>query len=125
MVRGIWKNISKGPPVAFVLAGLTSMIVAPPARAADYDIGSIHITQPWARATPKGASSGAAYMTITNNGNTPDRLSCVSSDASAQCQIHTMTMEDGVMKMRPVEDGLEIKPGETVMLKPSVSTSCW
>jgi periplasmic copper chaperone A len=30
-----------------------------------------------------------------------------------------MTMEDGVMKMRPVEDGLEIKPGETVMLKPS------
>jgi copper(I)-binding protein len=75
MVRGIWKNISKGPPVAFVLAGLTSMIVAPPARAADYDIGSIHITQPWARATPKGASSGAAYMTITNNGQTQLRAS--------------------------------------------------
>ena len=30
-----------------------------------------------------------------------------------------MTMENGVMKMRPVEGGLEIKPGETVMLKPS------
>ena len=58
-------------------------------------------------------------MTITNNGKTPDRVSCVSSDASAQCQIHTMTMENGVMKMRPVEGGLEIKPGETVMLKPS------
>ena len=28
-------------------------------------------------------------------------------------------MEDGLMKMRPVEGGLEIKPGETVMLKPS------
>jgi copper(I)-binding protein len=55
----------------------------------------------------------------TNNGKTPDRVSCVSSDASAQCQIHTMAMEDGVMKMRPVEGGLEIKPGETVMLKPS------
>jgi copper(I)-binding protein len=27
-------------------------------------------------------------------------------------------MENGVMKMRPVEDGLEIKPGETVTLKP-------
>ena len=46
-------------------------------------------------------------------------MSCVSSDTSAQCQIHTMTMEDGVMKMRPVQGGLEIKPGETVMLKPS------
>jgi len=65
MVTGIWKNISKGPSVAFVLAALTPMIFVPPARAADYDIGSIHITQPWARATPKGASSGAAYMTIT------------------------------------------------------------
>jgi copper(I)-binding protein len=58
-------------------------------------------------------------MTITNNGKTPDRVSCVSSDASALCQIHTMAMEDGVLKMRPVEGGLEIKPGETVMLKPS------
>ena len=88
------------------------------ARAADYDVGSIHISQPWSRATPKGASSGAGYMTITNKGATPDRVSCVSSDASAQCQIHTMTMEDGVMKMRPVEGGLEILPGETVTLKP-------
>src|SRR5271168_165355 len=118
MVTGNWKNISKGPPVVFVLAALTPMIFAPPARAADYDIGSIHITQPWARATPKGASSGAAYMTITNNGTTPDRVSCASSDASAQCQIHIMTMENGVMKMRPVEGGLEIKPGETVTLAP-------
>jgi periplasmic copper chaperone A len=89
------------------------------AAAADYNVGSIHISQPWARATPKGASAGAAYMTITNNGNTPDRVNCVSSDISAKCQIHSMTMENGVMKMRPLEGGLEIKPGETVMLKPS------
>ena len=30
-----------------------------------------------------------------------------------------MTMDNGVMKMRPVEGGLEIKPGETVTLRPS------
>jgi copper(I)-binding protein len=119
MIKANWKNSSGGLSAVFVLAAVTPLIFAPPARAADYDIGSIHITQPWARATPKGASSGAAYMTITNNGKTPDRVSCVSSDASALCQIHTMAMEDGVLKMRPVEGGLEIKPGETVMLKPS------
>ena len=119
MIKANWKNSSGGLSAVFVLAAVTPLIFAPPARAADYDIGSIHITQPWARATPKGASSGAAYMAITNNGKTPDRVSCVSSDASAQCQIHTMATEDGVMKMRPVEGGLEIKPGETVMLKPS------
>ena len=89
------------------------------ALAKDYDLGSIHISQPWARATPKGAAAAAAYMTITNNGKVPDRVSCVSSDASAECQIHTMTMDNGVMKMRPVEGGLEIKPGETVTLKPA------
>ena len=117
MKRINWKNIANA--CTTFLALTLTQISTTPAQAADYDIGSIHITQPWARATPKGASSGAAYMTITNNGKTPDRVSCVSSDASAQCQIHTMTMENGVMKMRPVEGGLEIKPGETVMLKPS------
>jgi hypothetical protein len=30
-----------------------------------------------------------------------------------------MTMDNGVMKMRPVKGGLEIKPGDTVTLKPS------
>jgi copper(I)-binding protein len=103
--------------VAFILALAPFSLRS--VQAADYDVGSIHISQPWARATPKGASSGAAYLTITNKGTAPDRVSCVSSDASAQCQIHSMTMDNGVMKMRPVEGGLEIKPGETVTLKPS------
>ena len=102
------------------VAGLgLAAIAAGPAAATDYDVGSIHIAQPWARATPKGAAAGAAYMTITNNGSKPDRLNCTSSDASKQCQIHSMTMDNGVMEMRPVEGGLEIKPGETVTLKPS------
>jgi periplasmic copper chaperone A len=104
----------------FVAAIALAVPVALPqfAKAADYDVGSIHISQPWSRATPKGASTGSGYMTITNKGTMPDKVSCVSSDASAQCQIHTMTMENGVMKMRPVEGGLEIAPGATVMLKP-------
>jgi copper(I)-binding protein len=90
-----------------------------PAQAADVDVGSIHVTEPWARATPKGATTAAAYMTITNKGKTPDKVSCVSSDASATCQIHTMSIDNnGVMKMRPVEGGLEINPGETLTLRP-------
>jgi periplasmic copper chaperone A len=104
--------------VAYLFAATLPLACSSIARAADFDVGSIHIAQPWARATPKGAKSGAGYMTITNKGTTPDKVNCVSSDASAQCQIHSMTMEGGVMKMRPVEGGLEIKPGETVTLAP-------
>jgi hypothetical protein len=62
-----WKNIANACTTCLAL---TLQISTTPAQAADYDIGSIHIAQPWARATPKGASSGAAYMTITNNGKT-------------------------------------------------------
>jgi periplasmic copper chaperone A len=117
MTNFTWKNVSFGFSTGLALALVQFSAAA--AQTADYNVGSIHITQPWARATPKGASTGAAYMMITNNGNAPDRVSCVSSDASAECQIHIMTMENDVMKMRPVEGGLEIKPGETVTFKPS------
>jgi len=105
--------------ITALLTGTTSLIS--PAAAGDSDVGSIHISQPWSRATPKGATSGAGYMTLTNKGAAPDKVSCVSNDASAQCQIHSMTMEGGVMKMRPVEGGLEIKPGESVALTPGGS----
>jgi copper(I)-binding protein len=87
-------------------------------HAEDYKVGSIQITQPWARATPKGASAGAAYMTVTNSGTTAQHLNCVSSDVATECQIHEMSMDGGVMKMRPLQGGLEVKPGETVTLKP-------
>ncbi|MFY9693476.1 MAG: copper chaperone PCu(A)C [Xanthobacteraceae bacterium] len=115
------RSIARGVAATFALftaSFVLAQFAASPAAAADYDIGSMHISQPWARATPKGADDGAGYMTITNKGSAPDRVSCVSDDASKQCQIHSMTMEGGIMKMRPVEGGLEIKPGETVTLKP-------
>ena len=101
--------------LTLIVAGLTTVRAHP----SDYEIGPIHITQPWARATPKAASTGAAYLTVTNGGTAADRLSCVASDVSATCQIHRMSMDNGVMKMRPVEGGLEIPPGETITLKPS------
>jgi periplasmic copper chaperone A len=111
-----WWTPSHSAVALFVLS--SSPLLASPVHAADYKVGSIQITQPWARATPKGATSGAAYLTVTNSGTTAQRLNCLSSDAAAQCQIHEMTMDGGVMKMRPLQGGLEVKPGETVMLKP-------
>ena len=117
MTRLSWKAVLYGLAASLVL--LSAQLLTTSGRASDYRIGSIVITQPWARATPKGASTGAAYMTITNTGSAPDRVSCVSSDVSAECQIHIMTMEGSVMKMRRVEGGLEIKPNETAAFKPS------
>jgi periplasmic copper chaperone A len=88
------------------------------ARAADYSVGSLQIGNPWTRATPKGASVAGGYMKITNSGTAPDRLIGGSSEVAGRFEVHSMMMEQGVAKMRPVEGGLEIKPGETVELRP-------
>jgi periplasmic copper chaperone A len=99
------------------LLALCAMLIAP-AVAHEYTVGSLHIGHPWSRATPKGAAIGAGYLKITNNGTAPDRLLGGSSEAAKSFELHVMSMENGVMKMRPVEGGIEIKPGETVEFKP-------
>jgi copper(I)-binding protein len=88
------------------------------AAAETFTVGSIEISNPWARATPKGASVGGAYMTITNNGTEPDRLVGASSPVAKQAEVHQMAMDKGVMSMRPVPGGLELKPGQTVVFNP-------
>src|SRR5262249_31908745 len=84
----------------------------------DFSIGAIQVENPWTRATPKGSAVAGAYMTISNKGTAPDRLVGGSSPVAGQFEVHSMVMEQGVAKMRPVDGGLEIKPGETVELKP-------
>jgi copper(I)-binding protein len=104
-------------PIACVFAAAFALALTP-AHAGDYKAGSLDISSPWSRATPKGASVAAGYMTIKNTGSTPDRLVEGSSDVASKFEVHEMKMENGVAKMRPVKGGLEIKPGETVELKP-------
>jgi periplasmic copper chaperone A len=80
--------------------------------------GSIEIHQPWARATPKGASTGAVYMTLDNKTGNDDRLTGASSDVAAKLQIHEMAVTNGTMQMREVAGGLPIPAGSEVVLKP-------
>ena len=93
-------------------------LVANAALAHEYKAGSLEIKHPWARATPKGASVAGGYMTIINTGTAPDRLVGGSTPMAGKFEIHQMAMDDGVMKMRPLPNGIEIKPGQTVEFKP-------
>jgi copper(I)-binding protein len=88
------------------------------ASAHDYKAGPLQIQHPWSRATPKGATVAGGYMKIVNTGTTPDRLIGGSTVAAPKFEIHEMSMDGGVMKMRMLPKGLEIKPGQTVELKP-------
>jgi copper(I)-binding protein len=89
------------------------------ASALDYKVGSLEIDNPWSRAVPKGAKVAAGYMKIKNMGTEPDRFVGGSTPVAGRFEIHEMSMDRGVMKMRPLPSGLEIKPGETIELKPN------
>ena len=103
----------------FIVAAVLVAWAALPAQAEDVTVGGLKISAPWARATPKGASVGGGYMKITNTGTASDRLIGGSTDISDSFEVHEMTMDGGVMRMRPVAGGLEIKPGQTVTFDPS------
>lgn len=77
------------------------------------------VTDIWARATPPGATTAAIYLTIKPADPAGDRLVGVMADVSEKGQIHTMYMEDGVMRMRWLKDGLVLPAGEETALSPS------
>lgn len=89
------------------------------AAAKTYKAGSLVIEAPWSRATPGGARVAAGFLKITNTGKEADWLIGGTIEAAKKVEIHEMTMTDNVMRMRQLPKGLEIKPGETVELKPS------
>lgn len=84
-----------------------------------YKKGDLNIRHPWTRATPGGATVGVGYLKITNTGATADRLTGGTFEGAERVEIHEMKMEGEMMTMRSLPDGLEIKPGETIVLKPS------
>ncbi len=93
-------------------------IAAGPAFPGSAAAGDMKISGAWAKASLKGVPNSAAYMTITNTGDAADRLVAVGSDVSEAVELHTMSMTDGVMRMRRLKDGLAIPAGETVTLAP-------
>lgn len=86
-----------------------------------FTAGAITVVEPWSRATPGGAAVGAAYMVIKNNGGTAIKLVGGATSAADRVEVHTMTMEGDVMRMRPVVDGLEIPAGGAIELKPGAN----
>jgi len=99
------------------LAGLAVACGPVHSAPAHYMAGDIMIEQPWSPATPRGAPTAAAYMTIVNHGSSADKLLGGTSPAG-RLEIHQMSMANGVMSMRPVHDGLAIPPGATIALSP-------
>ena len=102
---------------ALALAFLATLLTGS-ARAEDVKAGDLVISEPWARATPGGAKTGGGYLTIENKGNAADKLVSATADVAGKVEVHEMAMNNGVMTMRPLENGLAIDAGQTVKLAP-------
>jgi periplasmic copper chaperone A len=97
---------------------LAAVLATAVAAAQEYSAGAIKISRVWTREVPAGAPVAAGFLTITNSGKEPDTLIGGSIPFAGKLEVHEMLMDRGMMKMRRLEPGLIIKPGETVILKP-------
>lgn len=101
-----------------LLASALMVAIATPLAASGVRIGSLSINGAWSRETAPGQSVGGAFMTISNGGRNDDRLLSGASPVAAEVQLHTMTMDGGVMRMRQVQGGLEVPAHGMLELKP-------
>ncbi|MFZ2102574.1 MAG: copper chaperone PCu(A)C [Oricola sp.] len=94
------------------------LFLAAGVSAHEYKLGALELVHPVARATPPGAPVSGGYLVIRNTGAEADRLIGGSTGFAGKVEIHEMVMDGDVMKMRPVDGGLEIPAGGEVTLKP-------
>lgn len=88
-----------------------------PAQAGDYALGDIRIEHPWARATAPGAANGAAYFRMSKSDAGADKLLSAAGGVAERVELHTHMMDNGVMKMRPVQ-AIEVEQGSATVLAP-------
>lgn len=105
------RRLSSLTAAAFLLAGSAAF-------AHDYKAGPLAIAHPWSRATPPGAKVGGGYLAIENTGREADRLVSISAPFAGRTEIHEMAVTNGVMTMRPLEQGVVLPPGGKVEFKP-------
>ncbi|MEQ8967803.1 MAG: copper chaperone PCu(A)C [Azospirillaceae bacterium] len=100
--------------LAIAALAVITAAVAPSAQ----ETGAIAVEAPWTRATPPGAPTAAGFLVLRNTGESEDRLVGARSPAAGTVEVHEMAMEDGVMRMRHLTDGLAVPPGGSVTLEP-------
>ncbi|MBI4290210.1 MAG: copper chaperone PCu(A)C [Betaproteobacteria bacterium] len=81
-------------------------------------LAGVIVENPWAPATPLGASVGGGYLVIRNPDGTPDRLIGASSPVAERVEMHVSVTQGEIAKMRiqqslpiPANGRLELKPG--------------
>ncbi|MFT4012550.1 MAG: DUF1775 domain-containing protein [Paracoccus sp. (in: a-proteobacteria)] len=118
--RAEWTDTSGGPDAAHPAPFVTVTAAAAPHQAGPAQVtqGDLALGQGLVRATPPGARLAGGFLAIANAGAADDRLLAASSEVAGRVEIHEMTMQGDVMRMRPLPQGLPIPAGGRVLLRP-------
>jgi len=103
------KTLTLITAAALLSVGMASNTAAAPAP-------KVAASDAWCRPTVAGALAAGCYVTLTAKGD--DRLIAVETSAADHGEIHTMSMDGGVMRMRKLVDGVVLPAGKVVALKP-------
>jgi len=90
-----------------------------PAGAATAKVGDLDLSGGYVKAMLPGQPVGGGYVIIHNGGGSDDRLVSVKSKDAGKVELHEMTMQGDVMKMRELKDGIGVAAGATVTLSPN------
>ncbi|MDZ7828912.1 MAG: copper chaperone PCu(A)C [Halofilum sp. (in: g-proteobacteria)] len=105
-------------PTSIFTTLLLALLLAAPAGAHDYRLGDLYIDAPWSRATAPGASVGAGYLDIRNEGEREDRLTGATSPVAGRVMIHRSVERDGTTTMEHQHRGVAIPAGGEVAFAP-------
>lgn len=108
--RRLWLPLAVAVALTFVAA--VSIVSGDSGRS------GIAVERAWTRATAAAARSAGAFLRVVNRGGEDDRLVAVESSAAERAMIHSTVMADGIMQMRPAQDGLPVPAGAVLKLRP-------
>ena len=105
---------------SLAVAAVLAMVASGPvlAQAHEHKKGPLTVVQPWSRATAPSQKAGGVFLRIENASDQPDRLIRAESELSEITSLHTMIRDGDVMKMRPIEGGIEVPANGHVDLAP-------
>ncbi|APE42412.1 copper-binding protein [Sulfitobacter alexandrii] len=90
----------------FLTAAVAATLLAAPALA------DITVKDAYVRSSTPTSVTGAAFMTLMNDGPEDDRLLAASSDVAERVELHTHTQDaNGVMRMSEIEGGIAVPAG--------------
>ncbi|MEW6703958.1 MAG: copper chaperone PCu(A)C [Pseudomonadota bacterium] len=106
------RRLLAAAPLLAALAAFAQTHAAGSAQA-----GNLKASGAWARVTVPGQTAGGAFVVLHNAGPAADRLIGGSTPVAQRVELHEMTMQGDVMKMREIP-AIELPAGRSVELKP-------